>query len=132
MKLYHTYIYTFLSILLVSACDPSIKEAPPLSAGTADFSSYIAIGNSITSGRVSDGIDSEMQKSTFPNLLAQQFAQVGGGEFKQPSVAGDGSGMLALEAIDFDACDGIAPTIATKDADASWAENISSLSLIHI
>ena len=126
MKLYYSYIYTFLFILLITACDPNIKEPSPLSAGTADFSSYMAIGNSLTAGRVSDGIDSEMQKSTFPNLLAQQFAQVGGGEFKQPSVTGNGSGMLALEAIAFDACDGIAPTIAAKDADANWAENISS------
>ncbi|MGB1206611.1 MAG: hypothetical protein ACPG5B_13240 [Chitinophagales bacterium] len=129
----YSYLYLFITLFFffATACDPNIEEPPPLSAGTADFSSYIAIGNSLTSGRVSDGIDSEMQKSTFPNLLAQQFAQVGGGEFRQPSVVGNGSGMLALEKIEFDACDGIAPTLAAKTADPNWAENISSEGPFH-
>lgn len=66
----------------------------PLTAGDADFSKYVALGNSLTSGFSDNALFAAGQQNSYPNLLAQQFAQVGGGTFILPLMNDDDGGLL--------------------------------------
>ena len=82
----------------LAGCQPTI-EAPAASAGSADFSSYIAVGNSLTAGYADGGLYREGQLNSYPSILASQFAKVGGGSFVQPlftEAQSNGSGYLRL------------------------------------
>ncbi len=80
------YIIAFLSLAVLFACEPKIDEFPS-SAGTADFSKYIAIGNSLTAGFASQALSQEGQMYSFPNMLATKLKEVGmQGELKQPLI----------------------------------------------
>ncbi|MBB1148786.1 MULTISPECIES: hypothetical protein [unclassified Myroides] len=99
MKRKYLYIAPLLAFL-VAACEPSIKDeinSGTYYAGEADFSSYVAIGNSLTAGYMDGTLYRSAQKNSFPNILAQQFKIVGGGDFTQPPLdddANDVGGML--------------------------------------
>ena len=86
--------------LSLASCQPTI-EAPGASAGSANFSSYVAVGNSLTSGYSDGGLYNEAQATSYPALLAQQFAKTGSGpgSFVQPAFSAakkDGSGYIKL------------------------------------
>lgn len=66
---------------------PNSSDGLPLTAGSADFSKYVALGNSLTAGFSDNALFIEGQKGAYTNIMAQQFAQVGGGEFKIPFMA---------------------------------------------
>lgn len=87
------YLYILPAVaLLTAACEPSISDkidGNTYYAGEADFSSYVAVGNSLTSGFMDGTVFKSGQENSFPNILAQQFKVVGGGEFTQPSYADD-------------------------------------------
>ncbi|WP_299525071.1 G-D-S-L family lipolytic protein [Winogradskyella sp.] len=68
---------------------------PDLTVGTADFSNYVAIGPSFTAGFTDNGLFIAAQENSFPNILAGQFANAGGGAFTQP-LMNDNFGGLAL------------------------------------
>ncbi|WP_034060613.1 SGNH/GDSL hydrolase family protein [Lacinutrix jangbogonensis] len=68
---------------------------PALTAGSADFSNYVAIGASFTAGFTDGGLFMAGQEDSFPNTLAKQFANIGGGTFNQPLTA-DNYGGLAV------------------------------------
>jgi lysophospholipase L1-like esterase len=92
----------FLALLglALGGCQPDLKDDPKSSAGQADFSRYIAVGNSLTAGYSDNGLYLEGQQNSYPAILAQQFAKVGGGEFVQPLFNGpnqsNGSGYLKI------------------------------------
>ncbi|KQR70808.1 G-D-S-L family lipolytic protein [Pedobacter sp. Leaf176] len=89
-------------ILLAAACKPDIDTAVATSAGQANFSKYIAVGNSLTSGFADGGLYLEGQKVAYPNLIAAQMATVGGGSFTSPfftDAQANGSGYLTLSAL---------------------------------
>jgi hypothetical protein len=96
-----TYLHKSLlavAILGLAACKPSIDTVTP-SKGTADFSRYIAIGNSLTSGYASNGLSLEGQRNSFPEMIAAQMKAVGGGSFTSPfftDAQANGSGYLKL------------------------------------
>ncbi|HAS44707.1 MAG TPA: hypothetical protein DCS93_29785 [Microscillaceae bacterium] len=102
-------ILLLISLLFVgfTACkqvDPSPTPTLPAAAtaGTADFTKYISIGNSLTAGFANGGLYNAGMAVSYPNLLAQQFAQVGGGTFTQPLFGTgqeNGSGFLKLTAL---------------------------------
>jgi lysophospholipase L1-like esterase len=77
----------FAAIIMaaISSCKPEFDEFKP-SAGNANFSKYIALGNSLTAGYADQALYRSGQENSYPNLMAMQFKQVGGGEFKQPLV----------------------------------------------
>lgn len=83
----------------LAGCQPEL-DAPGADKGSADFSRYIAVGNSLTAGFSDGGLYLEGQQSSYPNLLAEQFKTVGGGEFAQPLFnqpnQENGSGYLRL------------------------------------
>lgn len=100
-------IKNFKWLLLVSltfaACnsDDNVAEVIdstdglPLTSGSADFSKYVALGDSFAAGFSDNALFIKGQEGAYPNILAQQFALVGGGEFKTP-FANDNIGGLLL------------------------------------
>ncbi len=98
-------IKNFKWLLLVSltlvACsdddaviDQNSSDGLPLTAGTADFSKYVALGNSLTAGFSDSALFKTGQDGSYASILAQQFALVGGGEFKIPYMNDDIGGLL--------------------------------------
>jgi hypothetical protein len=74
--------------------DPNSSDGLPLTAGTADFSKYVSIGNSLTAGYSDGALFMKGQENSYPNLLSQQFALVGGGEFRIPYMNDNVGGLL--------------------------------------
>ena len=66
----------------------------PLTAGSADFTKYVSLGNSLTAGYADGALFMQGQKDSYPNLLANRFALVGGGEFKIPLMSDNIGGLL--------------------------------------
>lgn len=81
---------------MISSCKSKIEPDTP-SAGQADFSVYVAIGNSLTAGYTDGSLYRSGQENSYPNMLAGQFRLVGGGDFKQPLLPGE-SGWPILPA----------------------------------
>ncbi|MCF6131743.1 SGNH/GDSL hydrolase family protein [Flavobacterium wongokense] len=89
-------IKNFKWLLLVSltfvACDssddavtdPNSIDGSPLTAGSADFSKYVALGDSFAAGYSDGALFKTGQENAYPNILATQFALVGGGDFATP------------------------------------------------
>lgn len=106
-------ILLMISLLFIgfTACkqvDPSptptitVPTTTPATSGSADFTKYIAIGNSLTAGFADGGLYNGGIAVSYPNLIAGQFAQAGGGAFAQPLFGAgqeNGSGYLQLTAL---------------------------------
>lgn len=96
MKNYIKYI-GILALGMV-ACEPEFEN--PVDAddvyisGEADFSNFVAIGNSITAGYADHALYINAQEASYPNILANQFAKAGGGTFTQPLAADNFGGLL--------------------------------------
>ena len=69
-------------------------ELPALSAGSANFSNYVALGNSLTAGFTDNALFIAGQENSYPNTLSQKFALVGGGNFTQPLMSDNVGGLL--------------------------------------
>ncbi|KSA13134.1 MULTISPECIES: G-D-S-L family lipolytic protein [Maribacter] len=99
------YLYISLGVLAFTACnDPEdvdlepeviVEELPALTAGSADFSNYVSLGNSLTAGFTDGALFQASQTLSMPNLLSQKFSLAGGGSFSQP-LTNDNIGGLAL------------------------------------
>lgn len=101
MNLFFNRCAPFVALvsLTLGGCQPDLTDEPKPSTGQADFSRYLAVGNSLTAGFTDNGLYREGQLTSYPSLLAGQFAQVGGGAFVQPFFAdaqAAGSGYLRL------------------------------------
>jgi len=76
-----------LASLTAVACtnntDETVTEAP-LTAGTADFSKYVGLGDSMCAGYSDGALFIAGQNNSYANILSQQFALVGGGAFTTP------------------------------------------------
>ena len=81
-----------------ASCEPEFENevSADYTSGEANFSSYVAIGNSLTAGYMDGTVSRGSQMNSYPNLLAQQFALVGGGAFTQPSYADDVNNLGGL------------------------------------
>ncbi|WP_333660359.1 G-D-S-L family lipolytic protein [Chishuiella changwenlii] len=67
-----------------------------ISAGEADFTKYIALGNSLTSGYRDNALYSSGQENSYPNILAGLMKAAGGGEFKTPLMPNNTGGFTNL------------------------------------
>ena len=81
-----------LFLLSCSDDDVTIDQIPdpdPIvyTSGTANFSNYVAVGNSITAGYSDAALFIDGQTNSYPNMLAGNFALVGGGDFNIPFMA---------------------------------------------
>jgi len=70
------------------------SDGKPLTAGSANFAKYVALGNSLTSGFSDGALFIKGQEGAYTNVLAQQFKLVGGGEFKIPFMNDNIGGLL--------------------------------------
>jgi hypothetical protein len=101
MKTFKQYSYRYLiilGILSLAACKPEVNNPKP-SKGSADFSRYIALGNSLTAGYADGGLYRDGQLNSYPSIIAAQMQSVGGGSFTQPLFNTDqanGSGYIQL------------------------------------
>lgn len=74
--------------------DQNSSDGLPLTAGSANFSKYVSLGNSLTAGYSDNALFIESQKGSYPAILSSQFSLVGGGEFKIPFMADNVGGLL--------------------------------------
>ena len=99
--MYKNLKYLFICSLFFAACSEDIEEDTsgvesevPVTAGTADFSKYVALGNSLTAGYADGALFRAGQSNSYPKLLSDQFALAGGGEFKIPFMNDNFGGLL--------------------------------------
>ena len=85
---------------LVAGCGAEVSGGLDVDAdaGTADFSNFVAIGDSLTAGYADNALYRQGQVNSYPAILAQQFALVGGGSFTQPLMPVEATGSLTLAA----------------------------------
>ncbi len=101
MKWINNIFSAILFFGLIIGCKPEIDVPAPV-AGGADFSEYIALGNSLTAGFSDGGLYLEVQQQSYPALIAQQIKQVIPTlDFNQPEMPpGNGSGYFKLKTLD--------------------------------
>ena len=64
--------------------------------GQANFTKFVSIGNSLTSGYRDGALYIDGQNESFPSMMAQQMALAGGGAFKQPLMADNLGGIPSV------------------------------------
>ncbi|SNZ00948.1 G-D-S-L family lipolytic protein [Flagellimonas pacifica] len=84
----------FLGLFLIACQDDDTPIEPdpmpdPIeyTSGSADFTKYVAVGNSLTAGFSDNALFRAGQEASFPNMLATNFALAGGGAFEIPFMA---------------------------------------------
>ncbi|MCL7988170.1 SGNH/GDSL hydrolase family protein [Sphingobacterium sp. lm-10] len=102
-KISNNYIIALASLFSVASCAPTFDDVE-VRTSTADFSKYIAIGNSLTAGFADGGLYLEGQRVAFPNLISAQMQQIGGASgFTSPFFREDqanGSGYIRLTSLE--------------------------------
>lgn len=95
------FIYLAIIAAGFASCEPEFENevGANYTAGDADFTTYVAVGNSLTAGYMDGTVYKSGQANSFPNLLAQQFALVGGGAFTQPSYAEDVNNLGGIQGL---------------------------------
>lgn len=92
----------FVLALITSCKDYQKLDLKPVDTGNADFSSYVAVGNSLTAGFQNNALYQSAQEYSFPNLLARQFHN--GESFTQPLISNPGispgGGRIELTSLD--------------------------------
>ncbi len=79
----------------ITACGTDISDSfDDADAGDADFSTFVAVGDSLTAGYADSALYRHGQKNSYPAILAQQFALAGGGAFAQPLRSPDATGSF--------------------------------------
>lgn len=99
MKKYFNYIALPVLAFGLVACEPEFENDieggdAVFSSGSANLSSYVAVGNSLTAGFADGALYITGQQNSYPNIMAQQFALAGGGEFTQPIVSDNIGGLI--------------------------------------
>ena len=92
------YILLLLIFIGFTACETDetviIIEDVPLTSGSANFSSFVALGASFTAGFSDGALFIASQENSFPNILSDQFANIGGGDHSQPLMNDNIGGLL--------------------------------------
>lgn len=102
------FIYIASAALFFAACDDDFVAVEPVApiqpapeeevipeTGDADFSRFVAVGNSLTAGYSDNALFIDGQNTSFPSTLASQFAKAYGEDyiFTQPMMADNLGGM---------------------------------------
>ena len=89
-------LYAIFGLLIISCSDDDgenivvIPDEPApveYTSGSANFSNFVAVGNSLTAGFSDSALFIDGQTASFPNMMASNFALVGGGAFNTPFMA---------------------------------------------
>ena len=83
-------LFAFILGFAMAGCEVKYNDFKA-SSGEADFSNFVAVGDSYTAGYTDGALGRRGQLSSFPNILAGQLAAVGNAGFNQPLVKSDGS-----------------------------------------
>jgi lysophospholipase L1-like esterase len=125
--------WLLLASLTIVACnDDDSSSEEPVSSGTADFSKYVALGDSFAAGFSDGALFVEAQKTSYPSIIAQQLTAAGGGAFTVPfmkdNVGGFTNTLLGGPRLFFNGS-GPAPVSGTPSTDitAKVAGPISNL-----
>lgn len=95
----------FISTLAVSlmlfsySCDTDFENdltQIPVTSGSADFSRYVALGNSLTAGYRDGALYIDGQNESYPSIVASQMKLAGGGDFRQPLMADNLGGIPSV------------------------------------
>ena len=122
------YLLYFLPALIFISCEPEIEAFKP-DAGEADFSVYVALGNSLTAGYANGELYKSGQMISFVNIMAKQMIHAGAGEFRQPLMKDElGFGNKIILGIDTDCLgnDILTPVSAGGSPDPANFTNIFS------
>src|SRR5690606_35351041 len=99
MKNIYKYTFAVLAIGFAS-CEPEFENPVTdegfYSSGTADLSKYVSVGNSLTAGYADGALYITGQNNSYPNIMAQQFEFIGGGDFTQPLMNDNLGGLLLI------------------------------------
>ena len=77
------HILLLLALMSLMACQPELNDFTT-SSGQADFTTYVAIGNSLTAGYADGELYRSGQENSYPAILATQMKAAGCSEFRQP------------------------------------------------
>ncbi len=102
MKKYFALIF-LLATLVFTSCEPQFDnpvdpDNPEVTSGSADFSRYVAVGNSLTAGYSNGTLYKSGQENSFPKLLADRMAEAGGGNFTVPYLESDPDNIGGMKA----------------------------------
>lgn len=93
-------LLAFLGLFLASCSedDTTVDNTPPpepinYTSGSADFSNFVSVGNSLTAGYSDAALFIDGQTNSYPNMLAGNFALAGGGAFTTPFMADNLGGV---------------------------------------
>lgn len=92
-------IFIATSLVVFASCEPDFDEPVEdfqATSGDANFSKYVALGNSLTSGFTDNALFISGQVNSYPNMLATQMAMAGGGSFTQPLMPDEIGGFTNL------------------------------------
>lgn len=102
------YLSVLLGVIAFVACnepedvlkDTNIEPEPEITlpalvTGSADFSKFVSLGNSLTAGFSDNALFKASQENSLPNILAQKFSMIGGGNFTQPLMNDNIGGLIA-------------------------------------
>ncbi|MBW8521974.1 G-D-S-L family lipolytic protein (plasmid) [Chryseobacterium chendengshani] len=83
----------FFTISCETDFDTDVQDIV-VTKGEADFSNYVSLGNSLTSGYRDNALYINGQNESYPNIIAGQMKLAGGGNFVQPLMADNNGGLL--------------------------------------
>jgi lysophospholipase L1-like esterase len=111
--------------LIIAGCKKTQFAEVERTSGDADFTHYVAVGNSLTQGYQDGGVYEEGQENSYPSIIARQMKLVNPDmdDFEQPMVNNNGSGYMHLEYINGE-IEVISPGDVTSEPteeDASWS-----------
>ena len=94
-KLKYLVLALAVSLLYISGCNDDnnnvvVNPPPAFSTGTANFTMYVSIGNSLTAGYQSAALSQRDQVWSFPSQIAKQAQATG--TFEQPLIKDPGIG----------------------------------------
>jgi len=88
------------ALLFTTSCedefDTDVNDVV-VTSGEADFKTYIALGNSLTSGYRDGSLYAAGQNESYPSMLAAQMKLAGGGSFKQPLMPNNTGGFNNIQ-----------------------------------
>ena len=88
-----------LAVLSVTSCKTDFETDVAditVTSGEADFSKYVALGNSLTSGYRDGAVYLDGQLESYPAMIAEQMQKAGGGTFTQPLMPDNIGGFTNL------------------------------------
>jgi lysophospholipase L1-like esterase len=100
MKKFIISTFAISALLFTTGCedefDNDVNDVV-VTSGEANFKTYIALGNSLTSGYRDGSLYQDGQNESYPSMLAAQMKFAGGGNFKQPLMPNNTGGFSNLK-----------------------------------